>query len=307
MTRPLPSRQDLFLIEQNLFEAARPAMKKVRPDKWHQDKWSPIAASRRNSSQAMAISVFGTLDNMLEPCRTAVFDALAESIGLSAGGPWCVDFEYDVPYSVLGEPRPSQLDVRWKGRRALIAVESKFTESHGGCCSQTRRPRRRGEATPVPDVSSPCNGRYELQGASAQRTAYRCALTSKGIKYWDHIPEVLGYSPSDDHDPCPFRGSNFQWMRNVVAAHAEASPESLRAGFVLAYADSQNSRPLPTQAYIESEAWAAFRASSGNGPVTVRALSHRAILDIASDAAGAEVEVIKHLIAWADDRIAEVW
>jgi hypothetical protein len=118
---------------------------------------------------------------------------------------------------------------------------------------------------------------------------------------------VLGYSASDDYHPCPFKGSDFQWMRNVVAAHAEASPESLRAGFVLAYADSQAGRPLPTQAYVESEAWGAFCAKASSGPVTVRALSHRRILEIARDAADTEVELISRLIAWTNDRIAAVW
>src|SRR5688500_3841010 len=151
MTSVGPTPKELALIEQNLFHAARQVMKKVRPDRWHRDRRAPIAASRVNSSQALAVSVFGTLDSLRDPGRSQVFDALAETMGVPPGGPWDVQYEYAIPTAILGEPTSTQLDVRLTGRATEIAVESKFTEVQGGSCSQTRRPRRDGKGGVLPE------------------------------------------------------------------------------------------------------------------------------------------------------------
>jgi hypothetical protein len=95
------STDDLVLIERNLFPPAIAEMKKVRPDQWFRDRWSPIAASRPKSSQAMAVSVFGTLDNLQPSSRDAVFDALAEAAGVTRGGPWSLELEHEVPREIL--------------------------------------------------------------------------------------------------------------------------------------------------------------------------------------------------------------
>jgi len=45
----------------------------------------------------------------------------------------------------------------------------------------------------------------------------RCALTERGIAYWQYIPKLLTWPAGTDMQPCPLR-STYQLVRNILAA-----------------------------------------------------------------------------------------
>ena len=159
------------------------------------------------SSQALAQSVFGSLValgkvGMLAGLTTddglpAFFDDVARSH---------VQMEYAVGH--LGEPRPTQLDVWFKGERR-VAVECKFTEPEFNRCSRpTMRPGRDKNYE-----RDQCDGTYTRQRGRRAR----CSLTEIDVRYWQHLPELFDWPPDRDMSPCPLRGT-YQLARNVLAA-----------------------------------------------------------------------------------------
>ncbi len=56
------------------------------------------------------------------------------------------------------------------------------------------------------DSSQQCNGNYELQiNPRENKAESRCALSGKGILYWDVIPEVFRYDVAVDQAPRAFK------------------------------------------------------------------------------------------------------
>ena len=55
-----------------------------------------------------------------------------------------------------------------------------------------------------------CDGNYASQINPANGAMARCALTGKGILYWQHIPELFGLGAEQDYHPRPFRGDHYQ-------------------------------------------------------------------------------------------------
>src|SRR5262249_48902661 len=102
----------------------------------------------------------------------------------------------------------TQVDWAAASRSAVILIECKFTET-GGPCSQ-------------PNGRTPqCNGRYAKQTNPHTNTEARCALSGKGIRYWDHIHHLYeGVRADVDRNDCPFRGPDYQWMRNSALARS---------------------------------------------------------------------------------------
>ncbi|MEQ9813320.1 MAG: hypothetical protein RLO50_11105 [Azospirillaceae bacterium] len=182
------------------------------------------------SSQALAQSVFaniaaaGRLDllaNVTAECGRSAFSTDHEG--------WTLEFEHDV--DLLGEPRPTSIDVLLARNDRRVAVECKFTEAEFGTCS---RPRLRPGDPGYPEKY--CDGSYRRQESRKER----CALTSIGVRYWEHLPRLFAWSADRDHDPCPF-GTVYQLARNALAATVMASGEIDPAtGHALVVYDAHN-------------------------------------------------------------------
>jgi hypothetical protein len=183
--------------------------------------------------------------------------AIAARLGFPPGGPWQVELEVNVGRRLLGEPRPTQLDALATSPGALMAFECKFTEKGGGCS----RPGKRE-----------CNGRYELEPGNGFKNGGRCALTAKGVGYWERVPRLFSSLSADrDHAPCPFDGERYQWMRNLAAAQALAGTERAWAAVVV-FADGAGLHAAGTD-------WAAFKGELAPA-VQFDALSYQALLDM---------------------------
>jgi len=233
-------------IENNLFPLARPAIEPWDKFPWHLDRSNLCDTWKIHSSQALAIDVFGTLMMLEQSSRDAIFDSVCKKLNVPPGGPWKVHLEWLDPTNLLKEPRPTQVDAAAVGRFAFILFEVKFTERQAGCCSQTMRLARVGQAQ--------CNGNFELQVNPANQILDKCVLTGKGIRYWEVIPQIFRLNPGDDYRPCPFRGQEYQWMRNLVLSRAIAEATHKYPAFAIAYMGPD----LPISDYLKSERWTAF-------------------------------------------------
>jgi hypothetical protein len=235
-------------IENNLFPPARPAVEPWDKFPWHLDRSNLCDTWKIHSSQALAIDVFGTLMILAQPSRDAIFDSICKKLNVPPGGPWQVHLEWLDPKNLLKEPRPTQVDAVAVGRFTFILFEVKFTERQAGSCSQTMRLARVGQAQ--------CNGNFELQVNPANQISNRCALTGKGIRYWEIIPQIFRLDSGDDSRPCPFAGQEYQWMRNLVLTRAIAEATHKSSAFAIAYMGPN----LPISDYLKSERWTAFQS-----------------------------------------------
>lgn len=194
------------------------------------------------------------------------------------------------PTNLLNEPRPTQVDAAVVGRFAFILFEVKFTEHQAGCCWQTMRLASVGQAQ--------CNGNFELQVNPANQILERRALTGKGIRYWEVIPQIFRLNSGDDYRPCPFRGQEYQWMRNLVLSRAIAEATRKCSAFAIAYMGPN----LPISDYLESERWSAFQSllrPETSPPVTVE------IREFVRSAAAIEPSLAE-LSVWVDMKFDRV-
>jgi len=165
---------------------------------------------------------------------------------------------------LLGEPRPTQIDALAWSPEALIAIECKFTEA-GGACSRTGRAKQ-------------CNGSYAPEPGNAFKGEHRCALTAKGIRYWEHVPALFrGLRADRTHAPCPFASERYQWMRNLAAARALADGRAWAALVVFADAPGLHAAGID---------WAVFKRELAGG-VRFEAISYQALLLGCGQAVGA--------------------
>ncbi len=227
-------------VEANLFPAARHAVVPWEKFPWHVDRNKVCDTWKPHSSQALAIDAFGTLKMLEQSQRDAIFDALCRKLSIPAAGPWQVHLEWSDPLNLLKEPRPTQVDAVAEGRQSFILFEVKFTERKAGSCSQP--PKQ-------------CNGNYKCQTNPENQVKARCALSGKDVHYWDFIPQVFRLSSSDNYEPCPFAGEEYQWMRNLVLSRAIAQARSIHSAFVIAYVDHP---ALHIPSYFRSTAWTEF-------------------------------------------------
>ena len=178
----------------------------------------------------------------------------------------------------------------------LVLFECKFTEPGGGACSQPR-PLSAGKYRGVRQ----CTGSYTSQRNPANGVTEACALSGKGIKYWEWVPAVLGYEADRVYSPCPFAGPDFQWMRNLVAAVAMAEDERRRPFFVLVHAGAPGSKSFPVAAEVASPRWREFVERSHRGLVGVRSASFSMLIEQATQAAnGHDQETIRALRTWIE-------
>ena len=284
-------------IERNLFPEARAAIRDWDAFPWHRDGRKVVTAGLVQSSQALAIDFFGTIAQLV--CRDSIFRTLGNTWGFTSDGPWTVELERPVPAALLGEPRSTQVDVAASNSHTLIFFECKFTEGDGGSCSQPR-----------PLVNGPhkgkrqCNGNYELQRNPVNGLSRRCALTAKGVKYWEWIPRVFSIDADVDHRRCPFAGSWYQWMRNLVACAAMSEKQGQKGIFVVVYAGGADSVGFPMARKVSGEDWRKLKRMVHNGPVSLEAVSYERLLQLAKEVAtGPDAEVLLRLGAWLERKM----
>ncbi len=264
-------------VQGNLFPNAIRAIDDWETFPWHRDRAGDCDTWKRHSSQALAIDLFGTLKTTPEEHRNRILSRIAESVGVPGDGPWNVCLEWRDPANALRETRAlTQIDAVAFGPRSVIFFECKFTEDEAGRCSQVRR-----LDTLSSEGRRQCNGNYERQINPQNAISERCALAGKNIAYWEIIPSVFRVERDRDHKPCPFRGSWFQMMRNLVLVRAVAERTSRRAAFVLAYADSVDLR-IPQ--WLASSDWLRFLALVRPEQVVCRAISFQSVMAIGANA-----------------------
>lgn len=259
-------------IEANIYPPSHQAVEPWDKFPWHLDSHKQCDAWKMHSSQALAIDVFGLLKVTDQSTRDAILGTLAKRLGLPSDGPWTMELEWTDPDNRLREKRRTQVDAIARSLSAVILFECKFTEPDGGACSQTKR-RSRG---------TQCNGNYGLQVNPINQIKARCALTGKGIRYWEAIPRVFDYDANADYRPCPFRGPWYQWMRNLVLCSqlARLAEKPLAPAFVLVYAEAQS---LSVAQLIRSSQWFDFTRTLKSEAITFVTLPCQDLLSSASD------------------------
>ena len=297
---PTLSSEHAAAIENNLFPAARGIVRDQIHFPWHRDELNRPTAALINSSQALAIDVLWTIRSL--PSRDRIIDSWCDHLGLPHRGPWEIQLEHVVDRGLLGESRCTQLDAIATSPDGLLIIECKFTESDGGSCSQWKPITGRS-----PNAGSvQCNGNYEPQVNPVNGKTAKCALTAKGIRYWEVVPSVLRIAADSFYQPCPFKGGWYQWMRNLVTASAMGEAAGLPAAFVVAYADG----PFPmaqkiAEADTESQSdWARLTGMTAGRSVPLRTCSYQQLLDIAKDVADVEdSKTILDLESWLSAKV----
>jgi hypothetical protein len=223
-------------LHANLFPGALP----------HIADWEPGRLESRShvlcSSQALCISVWGAIAETSRR-RAIITDVLeAASIELDLDDEPVIECEVRGRRDVLNEyggSNPTCPDVLVTWPRAVLTVESKFTEHLGGCSQVKPQPVQRPEG--LQNVVA-CSGNHAAGSDLRTKTEASCRLTIKeGNRsprmYWEvgavlFRPDVL----EPPRRPCPFRGGGYQLMRNLCFAQRLAELEGRpMAGFVLAY------------------------------------------------------------------------
>ena len=128
----------------------------------------------------------------------------------------------------------------------------------------------------------------------------RCALSGKGIRYWDVIPKVFTISNDNDLIPCPFRYARYQWMRNLTNCYAIAEASHLHPAFFIVYADAPN---LPMAQKVKSKAWADLRNSVRTDIIPFEAVSYQDLIAIASEAGQSISAPWSRLSLWVENKI----
>ena len=233
-------------IKENLYPGAWASIDDWDSFPWHTGRDEEPDTHKPHSSQALALDVFGTLQ--VHPYRNQLVTIMMQRAFPDRGpSSVCWNVGKEVEVHTLGEPRPTQLDAQIEGEADVVAVESKFCESVAGSCSQPK--------------SRQCNGRYELQTNPDNGVAARCALSGKGIRYWEHIPELFSLDADQDiPGECPFRDGKYQYMRNFVAAESlalSAEPPK-KSYFVLLYAEG-DLFPISQEVGSPSSPWNLWR------------------------------------------------
>lgn len=278
-------------VKKNIFPGAHDAVWGALP--WHAGAASP------HSSQALAVSVFGML--AVHPARQALIDAMLNSVfgwGSAGEDAWRVDLDRTLGHRLLGERRPTQIDVLLHNPTTVVMLECKFTEASGGPCSQpNRRPSGAHQGL------RQCDGNYREQTNPVNGRTARCALSAKGIRYWEHIPTYFDLACDQDHVPCPFAGPAYQYMRNLLAAGEGARrPKKVRAAFGLVYVAGEGF-PVSAEVADPGSEWGRFVARlRPDSPVAVKAVSYQDLLQAWRECLPKDV-MLADLAAWVEDRI----
>jgi hypothetical protein len=279
-------------LARNIFWAAHQACEPWERFPWRSGRDGSIETWLAHASQGLVIDVFGTIK--MSSNRDPILNAIAQTVGLPPGGPWDLTLEWNAPRNLLNEPRPMRVDVYAESPHSVILFECKFTEPAGGACSQTFT--RNG--------FSPCNGTYVQQRDAGNAMASPCALSRKGIRYWDIIPDVFHLDARNDHCPCPFAGSTYQWMRNLVVGYESARKQHKQPAVIIVYADSPS---LPMAKKVRSKAWAQFTEMVRQDRMAIGVLAYQEVLTLAQKAtrdASSDQAVWRELGEWINKKIS---
>jgi hypothetical protein len=177
--------------------------------------------------------------------------------------------------------------------------ECKFTEADGGACSQVNE-----IGNGAHKGMRQCNGNYEEQVNPVNGETARCALTAKGVRYWNLIPDVMNIDSKLDYTPCPVAGGSYQWMRNLVAARALSLEAAVPAAFGLVYADG----PFPMAKKLKDPEWKKQLTNSVAGrAVHLEAVSYQELIRVAQDVAiDTDADTLKELKKWVYRKFDEV-
>lgn len=285
-------------IERNLFSIARTIIDERPEFPWHRDEQNRYTAVLPNSSQALAVDVLWTIRALAS--RNQIMDAWCHELRLPYSGPWSIELEELVAHETLGETRPTQIDAVARSPNGVLVMECKFTERDGGACSQWKPLT----GTTANSGLIQCSGNYEPQVNPVNGKSASCALTGKGIRYWDVIPHVLGFDADMMYQPCPFKGGWYQWMRNLVVAHEMSRSSHLPAAFIVLYADG----PFPMPRKIRAgEDWRRLLDKASTGSIPLLTSTYESLLAVASVTASAnEKSIVQNLRLWVDDKIKKV-
>lgn len=187
----------------------------------------------------------------------------------------------------LNEPRPTQVDAVAISAASMLLFECKFTEP-GGQCSQVKQDSHKRTA---------CNTRYELQTNVQNGKQSRCALSGKGVRYWELIPEVFGIDAEADHTPCPFAFDNYQWMRNSLLARCLQSSTGKSTRVFVTYCD------LPGLPAADKVRTGIVGMPTVSEEFAIRPLSYQNLLKLADEIEPSEVW--QELETWMTSRVPE--
>ncbi len=289
------NQQIILKLQSNLFPESHIAISDWEKFPWHLNSLENTDTYKPHSSQALAIDVFGTLK--YHPGSAQILNAFVAELSLPPSDVWNVYLEWESPTNPLKEiNKHTQVDAMAECWGNIIFFESKFTEPDGGVCSQIK-PLTRGAHKGMVQ----CNGNYVLQSNPVNGIDSRCALTGKGIRYWDVIPEVFNIDPNCDYFPCPFAGPTYQWMRNITNAYAVAQERDYRAAFCLIYADREG---LPVAEMVRSPRWQEFLSTVRSDRISVSHISYQEFLKLAIEAD--DHAIWRELKDWVERKIADV-
>jgi hypothetical protein len=278
------SEAELERIKRNIFVSAQSAITDWEKFPWHRNK-KEIDTYQKNSSQALAIDLFGTLSTSVD--RDTILNNLASKLNLPASDTWEINLEWTDEKNLLKEHRKSQIDAVAFGKKTVIFFECKFTENDSGKCSQPDR--------------NDCNGNYELQinPNSSKHTFSYCSLTGKKIRYWKIIPTLFKYDVDVVNRPCPFKGSWYQWMRNIVLCHVIAKQRFADPKFLILYADAKG---LSMAEKIKNGYFQSF-LSKLKDPKIVQFLTYQDLTKLALDSSCADKDKFIQLESWISNKI----
>jgi len=288
-------------IEDNLFPSSLPAVEPWDEFPWHLDQAGQPDTYKEHSSQALAIGIFGTIKAAAPTERDTILAAIASELGVPTVGPWTVELEWVDDGNVIRERRRTQVDALARSPLAQIFFECKFTESDGGSCSQKDSLKKGTNKGTVQ-----CNGNYLRQVNPVNQREAMCALSGKGIRYWEVVPQVFHFSADACHHPCPFAGPWFQWMRNLTVAYETGRTSGRKSAFVVSYADAPG---LPMADKIHSADWKRLSDVLRPEALPLKAIPMQRIAAIASEAvkaAGLDTAKWRGLSEWVKHRINSV-
>lgn len=283
-------------VEQNIFHKSR-----LSVEPWERFRWHPSDKAcdtwKIRSSQALSIDVFGYLKHAPEKVRTAACNLLAELAGIRKADNWRIELEWRDPCRLLRESgHPTQIDALLESDDSMLFIECKFTENQAGTCSQTRQISKGAHRGMVQ-----CSGSYMMQMNPANGRESHCALTGKGIRYWGNVPKVMKVDPITDYQVCPFKGSRYQWMRNLTTAYAVADHRRKRAALWVVYADAND---LSLANEVHSDRWTQL-CEMMTGEVPLRAISYQAFLGKIVNSLDEDIcrEELQELLTWVNNKI----
>jgi len=128
----------------------------------------------------------------------------------------------------------------------------------------------------------------------------RCALSGKGIRYWDVIPNVFKMRNDEDISPCPFRYSWYQWMRNLTNCYALAEASHLRPAFIIVFAEAEN---LLMAQKVKSKAWADLHRSIRTDVIPFNTISYQELIGIACEMDKGISAPWPMLSSWVENKI----